>query len=334
MRHRGELVFGAQADLSDMREWQPTVAQVRDVILRRHVIGMEMPGIGTMFEPRAETFAPSQAEIERVNEMLCEATRAGRFIDFGYIPNDVLIAGSQRGGPLWNQGAIGMPFRDPWALYHLWDHGVALYLVNPNGEAEVEIAELNAIRMGNDRLLSIADRGVFCRQPDKPQRYNCWVLPAMTRFWLDPEHRQLANNGNTPEGAAASNIGDPLFTALLILNTRNVERETVSAPQKLQKARAKARKAPIPSYVRINALPYVTAVQARGKPRQDRGEAQGGTHRSPVAHIRMGHPRHYASGRSIFIADTLVNVPEDQRAAFKSNRSHYRVNVNAREVVR
>jgi hypothetical protein len=39
----------------------------------------------------------------------------------------------------------------------------------------------------------------------------------------------------------------------------------------------------------------------------------------------MGHPRHYATGRSIWIADTLVNATEEQRRSFKSNRSHYAV---------
>jgi hypothetical protein len=39
----------------------------------------------------------------------------------------------------------------------------------------------------------------------------------------------------------------------------------------------------------------------------------------------MGHPRNYATGRSIWIADTLVNATEEQRAGFKANRSHYEV---------
>ena len=71
-------------------------------------------------------------------------------------------------------------------------------------------------------------------------------------------------------------------------------------------------------------MPYVTAIQARGA-RRDTSESLGGHHRSPIPHIRMGHPREYASGKSIFIADTLVNVPPELRQGFKGRRSHYRV---------
>jgi hypothetical protein len=161
-------------------------------------------------------------------------------------------------------------------------------------------------------------------------RYHCRIAPAAIRFIVEEEGYRDVNNGGEPMGAAAGNIGDPVMTALLILNTRNVERETVEAPPKLQRARAKSNKPPIPAFDRVNTAPYVTAILTRGQRRKS--EPQGGTHASPQFHIRMGHPRRYTSdrwkaagGRSIFIADTLVNASDEQREAFKSQRSHYSV---------
>jgi hypothetical protein len=133
----------------------------------------------------------------------------------------------------------------------------------------------------------------------------------------------LQNNGQSPQQAASCNIGDPIICCLMILATRGVERETIRPSEKLQRARMKNRKPPIPNYDRVNSEPYVTAVLARGH--RERSEGLGGHHASPQFHIRMGHPRSYATGKSIWIADTLVNATDEQRAGFKANRSHYEV---------
>ncbi|HEY2617480.1 MAG TPA: hypothetical protein VGI78_09105, partial [Acetobacteraceae bacterium] len=154
--------------------------------------------------------------------------------------------------------------------------------------------------------------------------YHALPAPYALRFITDQVARAQINDGGTPGSAAAANVGDPLMTALLILNTRGVERETIAASEKLQKARRKSGKLPIPSYQRVNAAPYVTAIQMRGKARA-RGEDQGGTHASPVPHLRIGHPRTYADGHVTFIRDTLVNVEASQRAEFLRTRSHYTV---------
>jgi len=332
-RRGGETVFGAVADARDINPWAPTVAQAREVLLRFGVVGPDWT-LALPLLPEAGLYVPSQREVERVSDFCRAAVIGGRFIDMGYLPNDVIKHGGDRGGTLWNEGAIGMPFSEPWILYHLWERATSIYLVNPLDDQEFEVCELDPAVWGGERMLCISDRGSFDRVEGllATSKYHCRTAPCSMRYLADPARRTKANNGMEPTGACAANVGDPVMTALLILNTRGVARETVLADAKLQRARARSGKAPIPSYDRVLSEPYVTAVQARGR-RTERGEGQGGTHRSPVPHIRMGHPRQYASGRSIFIADTLVNVPEEQRAAFKSQRSHYRVNVDARKAV-
>jgi hypothetical protein len=313
---------GIEADATAIGEWRPTPSQVRDVILDFLVTGPDFSE-SLPLEPLAKEFAPTQREVEVTSELCHEAVTAGRMIDFGDLPNDALKLGGSRGGPLFNQSALGQPFQDPWVLYHTWEKAVAIYLVNPMANGDAEVCELQPVLLGGRRILMIADRGIFCRpQPGDAMpthKYKAIVAPSMLRFLLEPYGAEF-NNGGSPESAAAGNIGDPLMTALLILNTRGVDRETIACPPKLAKARLKSGKRPIPPFDRVNTQPYVTALLAR---RSSGGEDRGGHHASPTPHIRRGHPRVYATGRSIFIRDTLVGVPDDQRASFKSQRSHY-----------
>ena len=326
MKRGGEKILAAEFDPRDMEAWDATVTQVRDVILKRHIAGPDFSRSMDLL-PEASQYVPSQKEVEMVNALSLDAVTNGRVIDFGMLPNEVIKYGGNRGGPLWQQGAIGMPFDDPWILYHVWESGVGVYMVNPTVQG-AEICELQPIKLDTTtRVLLISDRGIFFRGVDGPEpmarKYWSSMMPSMLRYHVDPEQRKRANgDAPTAHAGAAGNVGDPLMTALLILSTRNVERETVRAPIKLQNARRKSGKPTIPDYDRVNAAQYVTAILLRGR-RRERGEDQGGTHRSPIPHIRLGHPRQYATGRSIFIADTLVNVPAEKRAAFKSNRSHY-----------
>jgi hypothetical protein len=322
----GKMIAAAEADMTEVAVWNPTVQQVRDVVLHWGIAGPDFTQVMDLL-PDAKQYVPTQAEVERVSEMAHDAVTAGRVIDFGYLPNDVLKYGGNRGGNLWQQGAIGMPFDQPWMLLHSWEGGVCVYLINPRDDG-AEACELQPAKVGSMLSLLISDRGMFFSEHDQvATKYFATMAPAALRYQRDPVHWARANGGADAKGereAAAGNVGDPLMAALLILSTRNVSRETVRAPAKLQKARAKNGKPPIPDYDRVDATMYVTAISLRGH-RRERGEDLGGTHRSPVPHIRIGHPRQYATGRSIFIKDTLVSVTDEQRAAFKSTRSHYAV---------
>jgi len=116
------------------------------------------------------------------------------------------------------------------------------------------------------------------------------------------------------------NVVDPVMTALAILNTKGIVNETIRASDKLNSARRKAGKSIIPPYRKVNSSGYVTALLAR---QERKGEGKGGTHASPITHIRMGHLRNYKSGEVSFVRDTIVNASEEARLNFKSTRSHY-----------
>jgi hypothetical protein len=328
-----ELVLGVELRARDMKPWRATVEGVRNAALTWRVTAADLSK-SMPIKPEGLAFMPHQREVDTLGEMLYDAVLRGRMIDFGYLPNEVIKDGGMHAGPMWNAGAYGQPFRQPWVLYHTWhetEEGnlVAVYLINlidpkqPTGD--FEIVELQPISVGPERLLLIGDRALFESDPEKPlmdKKYRCIVAPNLIRYVDDDEASAQVNNGGAPDGAAAGNVGDPLMTALSILHTRNVERETIRVSDKLQRARKSSGKLPIPPYDRVVTAPYVTAILNRGK-RRARSEDHGGHHASPIAHIRRGHPRTYADGSRTFIRDTLVNVSDAARAEFHSTRTHY-----------
>jgi hypothetical protein len=310
-----------ECDLSTMAPWRPTIGQVRKIIESYLIGGPQLTGI---VPEEAMQFAPRQREVELIGDMAFEAVKAGRLIDFGELPNALIKDGGHRGGPLYAAGVLNQPFRDPWLLYHTWDErNAAVYLINPcepdrpNGDCEV--VELEPAQFAGQGTLTIGDRILYLPEPEKPDSYSARCAPSIWRFMPGAE---AINNGEAPENAAAGNVLDPLMTCLIMLSTNGIERETVRVADKLQRARAKSGKPPIPPYDRVNSAPYVTAMMLRGRPRA--GESLGGTHASPVPHIRRGHLRTYASGVQSFIRDTLVGVTEDTRLSWL-NRSHYKV---------
>ena len=318
-------VLGFEADMKEIVEWHPTIAQLRDTVLAGMIVGSHL--IAERLPPEVAAYAPSQAMVERIADACLAAVSAGRLIDFGAWTQEVICHGGNRGGPLYSKGAIGHPFSRPWMFVHTWEGETSVYMVNPLeperlAGGDCEALELNPTLASGHRALMIGDQVIL--RPGEAEgadwrKYHCVALPSVWRFMPGAE----AINRAPPANAAAGNVLDPLMTALLIINTRGVERTTVAVSDKLQKARAKNGKPPIPSYERVDSRLYVTAIEARRA--RGRSEPKGGHHASPIGHLRMGHPRTYASGVVRFIPDTLVNMSDDAKAAFRNNRSHYEV---------
>jgi hypothetical protein len=141
--------------------------------------------------------------------------------------------------------------------------------------------------------------------------------------------------GTSVEGAAMTNCLDPFVTALLLLHTDGVPVIRIEPSVKLNTARVKSGKLPLPSMLRVVSGPYVTALQARRH--RQRGVSTG-THASPIFHWRIGHWRYYQDGHQpgtalpcqgerapwrIRIRDAVVNAKGEAREAFL--RSHYSV---------
>ena len=97
--------------------------------------------------------------------------------------------------------------------------------------------------------------------------------------------------------------GDAIVILSLIADSRSSVTRVV-ADDKLNKARIKNGKAPIPPYWRIEAGPTVLIPGAIPKP----ATAKGGTHASPRPHDRRGHPRNLKSGRTVWVRECKINA--------------------------
>jgi hypothetical protein len=129
------------------------------------------------------------------------------------------------------------------------------------------------------------------------------------------------NKGSEAHGDLSGLIGDAtdfgfdstltsaaMLTATAILSAKGTKREIVSAPAKLNAARAKTNKPPIPQHVVISI----------GEVFDNNGKAHAFGHGSPRPHLRRGHIRQQAHGpqhserKQIFINPIRINyVPFD-----------------------
>lgn len=337
--------YSADADVRSMRDWRPTIPQMREAALNSMVVGATFfEGAAPESARAALSKAPAQWQVERIAEEVRTAVIAGRVIDFGYMPNSVIMQSAHRGGPMYSHGALAHPFSESWLLYHTWEgigdtvgNVVGLYLCNllekdrPAG-GDTEVIELSPMHVEDQRLLMIGDRVLMTPDPENEPigaqkgKYHCLSFPSPFRLLpgADEAVNRLAG-GTGPNAAvvaAAANVLDPFVTALMILHTRGVDRHTISPAPALARARMKSQKPPIPPYDVVNSKPYITAILAR---RSARVPSQGGTHASPIPHLRMGHSRTYASGIVRLIPDALVMMTDEMKAEFRTKRSHYEV---------
>lgn len=332
----GNGMFSMAMDSTTRAMPNVTPQQVRDIVAK----GLVSSGPGV--DPRA---MPTQDELEDMLVMMEDAVTQGRLIDFGYWPNEQIKINGARGGKLYNQSALGHPFSQPYIIMHSWsDPDIAtrlgfeasrnttcVYLVNPIPEEHetcinFEACALEVLEIEGEKHLCVGDRVNFIGSESRgSDQFFADIVPYANRWKLEPkimeQFEALVPKGASLVRMAASNVLDPIMMALLILNTRGVQQEIVTPGFKLNRARIKSGKPPIPSYRRVNSSQYITALQNHQRSRP----SQGGTHASPVAHIRMGHWRRLDKTRRTFIRDTLVNASPEMRNNFKLTRSHYKV---------
>src|ERR1044072_5765344 len=317
-------------NLEDMDHWQATIEQFRDACMEGRIVAVNLPSVDECFWFRSDELSETITKVH-------SAVTSGRLIDCGHLPNEMIKIGGKRGGAMYNHGLLAHPFHEPWLLFHSWEEGVSGYLIElldgrPAGGA-TRIIELNPMQVQHEKVLSAGDVVMMDFSMDdemRSERFTGGSRPATWRLAFP-----AMSNGLDPMRAAMNNWLDPCVAALLLLHTDGVSVERIEPPAKLNRARIKSRKPPLPARLRIDSGPYVTALLAR---RHRRSEPQGGHHASPIPHVRFGHWRYFQDGLQprtalrvegerapwrIRIRDALVNVKDEARAAFM--RSHYAV---------
>jgi hypothetical protein len=174
------------------------------------------------------------------------------------------------------------------------------------------------------RLIKMA-AAVMMNEMD--ESHYTWRLISVILF--DPERPgQLAGAATYPtltdaERRAAASYYHLCNYVLMLLADDRIPAKLVEAPEKLQKARLRRRKPPLPSYWSVCAAAadplYSTHISTHGAaPKRPAIIAPSGRHVTP--HTRRGHWRQLPSGKKTWVRDARIN---DLAKHMTRQRSHY-----------
>src|SRR5215831_4430532 len=143
-------------------EWKPTVAAVRDAVLAFRLVAPDYCAIfpAHMVSHEMRLMRIGGPEMENIAALAREAVTKGRLIDFGFLPNEFMMATSKRAGPAYQKQALNQPFRDSWMFRHEWERGIGVYLVNPTPTG-MEVIEFQPMLAEDTPVLAVGDRGLF-----------------------------------------------------------------------------------------------------------------------------------------------------------------------------
>jgi hypothetical protein len=183
-------------------------------------------------------------------------------------------------------GHFGHPFREPYLFKFAKD----ALLVVPGTGAQCTLWELTPrLREGAKDRVIVYDRRAELRTED-------------------------AGEGKTEVQL--------LLAALLLLGGGGVEMERVEVDARLQRARIKNGKPPLPSFIKVKiSASYVTALAPTRQGSSGDGVRGSGHHTSPRGHLRRAHARQLRSGRTVWVKDAKVNLQDPDAPA---GRAFYR----------
>lgn len=200
---------------------------------------------------------------------------------------------------------VGQPFdKHPWAFVlsgssfertGIRSPAIFIELVTPQEDGSVVVDTRCGMK---DRILS-RDRFVFRHSPDGTTV-------------------NLRNDQRPPELADMPRCSQyPL--AIAILNTRGCSVSLKRAPSLSNKRLVRKGMYPTPARYDVDAAEYLTALSAKRK-----NNYCGGTHTSPIPHLRRAHERILANGQRIWVSSALVNVRNQDDVSFVEKRKAYR----------
>ncbi len=291
-------ILGGNDVLDNVEPWaKPTIAQVRDAILAGRIMcAVDDP-------PNVDDHILSSTTTG-----FQEAVVHGRLFDLGFIPNAMIQRECGRAAGMLAHDHIGHPFREYYVIFHTWEHGGSCYLVDPDGRnfgvpADYFACEAACILLKGVPHLAVSNGLFIKRLPDLEKDELTPVLNVFSR------HTQREKN--TVDPLIVGNVRDPVLIALMLLATDGVDVDKVAPSDKLNKARAKSGKPPIPSHWQVHTGPYITALAAA---HGGRGAGRGdGHHASPIPHLRRGHLRHLHQrhgGGTTWVRDSLINLKD------------------------
>jgi hypothetical protein len=266
--------------------------------------------IGSVIPEDAVTATYSDPEaIQGASTRLRTAVLAGRVFDLGKPP--VNLDECERARKLYCDRRIGHPFQKPYVIRAGDDNEAVIILVVPSPGTMPQNFTLHEF------------------VPTMIDGVRAVVINDTFRIWVENGLMKSA----TSAGPCIPNLDPEVRTAaflwlfmlsLLLLAADGVEVERVEPDVKLQRARARSGKPALPAFYRIHGGDYITALSGKRKG-GDAKSGTGGTHASPIPHLRRAHQRVLPDGRTVWVRDALVNLRDPhaplQRAFYARKES-------------
>jgi len=289
---------------------------------------------------------PGKIDGQRVQALaeLARAALTAQVFDFGDIPEPRLMGEAITGGDLMGQKLLRLPY--PSVLYwytltELVDHGKEKFylkdmiprlhvdrvryatLVAEAGEdfyvADFLLLDPETAAQARRSLIADGIDGTLRKSLDNGKHlFLCSGIARMTatetKRWKGYLLDRPGGEGTDEQlSATLGSLADGVAAMTMILATKGVGVRREPAPAKVNAKREKAGKPPYPSVTHVDARQYFDAMQRT---------ALGGTHASPVPHLRRGHVRRYEDGRKTWVRSCLVNCTSLAEA---QTRDHYDV---------
>lgn len=259
---------------------------------------------------------------------MAQEIRTAQVFDFGDVEDVKLREEAKRGGKLWNEGFLRMPFRSCIFWYeHRADPEI---VTNPlllrqryctvAVEVPSDLAGIMRKAEWRDPIVLIAD---FLRAEEfRGGNKVAYMLASACVLGCSDKHHlwhgrlieSLARDPTTEQAARfVGSMADGVVGLSMVLATKGVPMRHDDPSPQLNAKRERSGKPPMTRVTFVNTHAYYEAVK---------NTAAKGTHASPVPHLRRGHIRTYKDGHRVWIKDMLVNA---KSYAELGNRDHYEV---------
>lgn len=289
-----------QLVMEHLRDWPVKSAEA----FRNAILSDGMLAINPLFDV-------DDGGVQFLKQLIRTTIAEGRMVDFGFIPNEVIKVESTRSRPMFEANEFQHPY-ETWLAVTSWEGGYNGYLICPHPyfPGETLVIELYGVSVPNvSDVIMIYDMvSVKVNGPG-----DTTVSPLRMDF--SSEHVET----EAELKLRGANSLDPLVTMLRLLADASIPITQRETPEKLNRARAKKGKGPLPGHTIVHTQDYVAQFQAAasGSKRYDKG----GHHASPIAHWRRAHLRHLVDGRVIPVKSSKVNW----RDAEELHRLFYRI---------
>ena len=267
---------------------------------------------------------PTPHEIYR--DLFKSAPPPVEVFDFGTVPDSILKKEAVRAAPLLARGLLDIPFERVLFRYMFipdreeleQEQYLPSIMVDEEGHAIPQPYCTLVIRKTSNCWLAFdltALTDELKHRLSIPRSIHTWDLTVSGTIsaqidekgecrWIASKEHYAQTQGLPKELQAEASdrllggLADTIASFSLLLNAKNVPRRTVEPPPKVNAKRARNNKPPLTRITYIDGARYTTALN---------NTARGGTHSSPVPHLRRGHIRH-RYGKAFWVRDCIVNA--------------------------